>query len=140
MSAEKAFFDTNIFFYAYSSVDPKKQVVAQTLFRQCLEDERLVISTQVIQEFYVAGSRKLAIAKDSLVLLADRLLDLPVVQVTPALIRKAMRTEGIYQISFGDVLIVTAASVAQATVLYTEDLNHGQLYEGVRADNPFRNL
>ena len=59
MSAGKAFFDTNILLYMYSAADAARQAKALALFSEYGSESRILLSTQVVQEFIVAASRKL---------------------------------------------------------------------------------
>jgi predicted nucleic acid-binding protein len=95
-----------------------------------------VISTQVLQEFYVASTRKLGtdplIAKDIL-----RTLErFETVVISPMLIREAVDCSILNHLSFWDALIIVAAESAHCETLWTEDLNHGQIIRGVRIENP----
>ncbi len=138
MNGVKAFFDTNVLLYMYSGVDRTKQARATELFRRFTRSSRLLLSTQVVQEFYVAGSRKLGIPHGELREAAEALMELPLVTVAPAHIRSAIRAEEQHTISFWDALILAAAESGGAEVLYTEDLNDGQRYGAVTVRNPFR--
>jgi predicted nucleic acid-binding protein len=140
MSAAKSFFDTNILLYVYSDADPDKQKRARELYREQALSGAILISTQVIQEFYAAATRKLAIPRPTVRALTEALFELPLVIVTPTHIHSAMDHELRYQISFWDGLILAAAEAGGAEVLYTEDLNHGQQYGGILARNPFRSM
>ena len=140
MSGAKAFFDTNVLLYMYSTADLGKQARAQELFGQCGDSGRIVLSTQVVQEFFVAGLRKLALPRPQLRQATSALLELPLVLIGPTHIQKAIQDEEHYQISFWDALILAAAESGGAEVLYTEDLNHGQQYGTVLVRNPFRPL
>ena len=62
---------------------------------------------------------------------------MPVVQITPALIEQAIDISIEAQLSFWDSLILSAAVSAGCTVLYSEDLNNGQIIHGVTVRNPF---
>lgn len=137
MSADKAFFDTNILLYMYSSADPYRQRRAQDLYREYASAGRLLLSTQVVQEFFVAGLRKLKLPRQQVREVATALLDSPLVVVAPSHIRAAMENEERYGISFWDALVVAAAQSGGAEVLFTEDLNDGQQYGSVLARNPF---
>lgn len=139
MNGDKAFLDTNVLIYMYSSADPGKRIRAQELFDRHLESNRILISTQVVQEFYAVGSRKLDIPRRQLGEIAARLLDLSPIVVGPAHIASAIQTSELHQISFWDSLILAAAQSGGASVLYTEDLNDGQQYGTVTVRNPFRN-
>jgi predicted nucleic acid-binding protein len=138
MNAGKAFFDTNVLLYIYSAADLRKQAIARQVFKECRDSGRIVLSTQVVQEFHAVGSRKLRIPQETLRTLTTGLLDLPLEQVEPAHIRRALWGEEHYRISFWDALILAAAESARAGILYTEDLNDGQQYGTVRVENPFR--
>lgn len=137
MSGIKSFFDTNILLYAYNG-PPDKTTRARKLFSECNETRNIVISTQVVQEFYAVGSRKLGIPKLTIQEATNALFELPIVVIRPSHMRAAIDNEATYQISFWDGLIVAAAEAGGAQILYTEDLNHGQKYGTVEARNPFR--
>ena len=98
----------------------------------------LQLSTQVVQEFYAAGSRKLGMPRKELREATAALLDCPLVIVGPPEIQSAMDLEVRYQISFRDGLILAAAETGGSEVLFTEDLSDGQQYGTVRVRNPFR--
>jgi predicted nucleic acid-binding protein len=70
----------------------------------------------------------------------DRLVQLPVLPMTLPLFRDAVRLQRRYQISYWDGAILAAAKMAGATTLYTEDLSHEQVYDGVKVVNPFHDL
>jgi predicted nucleic acid-binding protein len=137
MSGGKAFFDTNVLLYMYGG-DVLKRARAREIFQEHASSGRLLLSTQVVQEFYAAGSRKLGMPRAELRQIAHELLELPLVTVAAAHIGAAIETETRYGISFWDALIIAAAESGDAEVLYTEDLNDGQQYGGVVARNPFR--
>ena len=137
MNGDRAFFDTNVMLYMYGG-DAHKRVRALSLFREYSLGGRLLLSTQVVQEFYVAGSRTLGIPRQELRDAAAALLECPLVVLGPSHIRSAIENEEQYGISFWDSLIVAAAASGDAGVLYTEDLNDGQQYGDVLVRNPFR--
>jgi len=137
MNVGKAFFDTNVLLYVYSSLDPGKQAKALALYREHGRERRIVLSTQVVQEFFVSGLRKLALPRQEIREITLTFLDLPLVTIGPLHIRAAMDAADRYQISFWDALIIAAAESGGADVLFTEDLNHGQRYGRVLAQNPF---
>jgi predicted nucleic acid-binding protein len=134
----KAFFDTNVLLYMYSSADRSKQGRAQELVREHSLSGGMLLSTQVVQEFYAAGSRKLGMPRRELQQATAALLDLPLVLIGPSHITAAIQMEERYNISFWDSLIVAAAESGDAEILYTEDLNDGQQYGRVTVRNPFR--
>src|SRR5450432_1106121 len=138
MNGGKAFFDTNVLLYMYGAADLDKRTRTQELFDLCTASGRMLLSTQVVQEFYAAGRRKLGMPLGRLRDVVAGLLDLPLVTVRPSHILSAMQTEERYGISFWDALILAAAESGGAAVLYTEDLNDGQQYGSVVVRNPFR--
>jgi len=135
MSA-KAFFDTNVLLYIYGE-DGRKRARASNLFDEYAQSGDILLSTQVVQEFYAAGSRKLEIPRRQLREIARALLDLPLIVLTSLHITRALDNEVKYKISFWDALILAAAEAGGAALLYTEDLNHGQKYGAVEVRNPF---
>jgi predicted nucleic acid-binding protein len=137
MNGVKAFFDTNVLLYMYGG-DQSKQARAKELFRQYALAGRMLLSTQVVQEFYAAGSRKLGMPHAKLRDATAALLDCPLVIVGPSEITSAIQNEERYQISFWDGLILAAAESGGSEILFTEDLNDGQQYGAVLARNPFR--
>lgn len=137
-SGGKTFFDTNIFLYAESSADLRKQALAQELVDRYSDLNQLVLSTQVVQEFYSVGARKFALPRQQLKRAVSTLLALPLVLLGPSHILKAIENEERYQISFWDGLILAAAESGGAEVLFTEDLNDRQQYGPVLVRNPFK--
>ena len=141
MNDTKVFFDTNVLLYMYGG-DAGKRVRAKQLFRQHAQGGRLLLSTQVVQEFYAAGSRKLGMPRSALREAAAALLDLPLVILGPSHITCAMENEEQYQISFWDALILAAAQSGGAEILCTRRIsvtgsNAGQSWRATRsAPNP----
>jgi predicted nucleic acid-binding protein len=133
----KAFFDTNIFVYMQSAADPLKQVRARELVEHYGSADRIAVSTQVVQEFYAVGLRKLALPREQVKQTVKALLRYPLVVIGPSHIMKAIENEEQYQISFWDALILAAAESGGADILFSEDLNHGQQYGRVLVQNPF---
>jgi predicted nucleic acid-binding protein len=138
LTVGKAFFDTNVFLYMQSAADPLKQVRARELVEHYGSADRIAVSTQVVQEFYAVGSRKLALPREQVQQTVETLLTYPLVVIGPSHILRAIENEQRYQLSFWDSLILTAAESVGAEVLFTEDLNDGQQYGEVLVRNPFR--
>ena len=133
----KFFLDTNILLYTLDANDKSKQAKARKLIQTVTEQDILVISTQLLQEFYVASTTKLGVEP----LLAKNIMrsfeNMEIVQITPYLIGEAVDTSILNVISFWDSLIVVAAESARCELLYSEDLNSGQIIRGVMIENPF---
>lgn len=138
MNESRAFFDTNVILYVYTEGDQAKQTRAKELFSRYAPTSRILLSTQVVQEVYAAGSRKLRLLRSELTEVIAALLKLPLVVNGPVQISAAIQIKERYNISFWDALILAAAESGGAEVVYTEDLNDGQQYGTVMAKNPFR--
>ena len=135
----KCFVDTNVLVYVHDLSAGAKCRRAQELTRDLWDSQSGVISTQVLQELYIALRRRLKIpfsVADAGAILRDYFHWEVVINNRDAIIR-ATEIEARFKISFLDGLILQAAEKAGTTVLYTEDLSHGQIYGTVRALNPF---
>ena len=133
----KVFVDANIFAYAQDAGSPEKQLRSRELIAQLIESGDGVISTQVLQEFYVAATRKLGVAPLAAKGVLKTFSVFEVVQVSPELIQEAIDCSILNEVSFWDGLILAAASAAGCSTLVTEDLNAGQIILGVKVHNPF---
>lgn len=135
----KAFLDTNVLVYAVDEAEPAKREIARRLLGSSGEQE-LVLSGQVLGEFYAVVTRKLAQPVSDALAAAtvDLLGRLPTVAVDAALVKAAARTSRSAQLSYWDGLIVAAAAAGGCGRLLSEDLNDGQVIGSVRVENPFR--
>jgi len=135
-----AFIDTNLFVYF---VDPeaqgKRQRATELINRLYLEDEA-VISTQVLQEFYNTATRKFRLPREEVRATAREYGRARVVQMTPSIVFAAMGRHASGQFSFWDALIVEAALFAGCKTLYSEDMRHGMVVDGMTLSNPFAGL
>lgn len=136
----RRFFDTNVLVYLFDASAPAKKSRAQELLKQAAGNGLALLSTQVLQEFFFAVTRKLSIPlpHEQAERAVRDLAKLPTVQLDAELILEAIATMPRYRLSFWDNLIVRAALHGGATVLYTEDLQHGQVIETLSIVNPFR--
>jgi predicted nucleic acid-binding protein len=133
-----AFFDTNVLVYMHDPRAAYKRDVALRLFRRHLYSETLVISTQVLQEFYVTISRRLENIKSGQArAITAEYARLNVLTISPQHVMQAIDLQSRHQLSFWDALILVSARVAGASLLLSEDLAHGHVYDGVRVENPF---
>jgi len=136
----KTFVDTNILVYAHDPGSGAKHAAAKSLVSWLWRERSGVISTQVLQEFYVnlrKVARKPTTQVEAKGVLTDYLAWEVVVNDGAALL-EALELESRYKLSFWDALIVQAANAAGADELCSEDFNHGQVYGMVTAVNPFR--
>jgi predicted nucleic acid-binding protein len=107
-----------------------------------IRDEDFGISGQVLLEFYNAVTTKggRPLTPDEAFSWVERFARLPLIPVDAMLVMKGISASHRYRISHWDGTIIAAAEALGAEILYTEDLNHGQMYGSVRAENPFLNL
>jgi predicted nucleic acid-binding protein len=133
--------DTNIVVYAYELDDPVKHPVAWELIARLSSQGRLVLSSQVFNEFcsvMMRPSRPGRLSPDQLsVILHDIQAISEVVPVTPAMTLRALGAMQPHSLSFWDALIWAAAAENGISVIYTEDYQDGREVEGVRFVNPF---
>ena len=134
------FLDTNVLVYAIDLADPVKRDVSLDLIQKHLKSGTGVISTQVLQEFYSAATKKLKIAPIDARTYDRDFRAFRIVQLSPTLIEQGIDRSISSQVSFWDALILVAAANAGCDELLTEDLSDGQIVDGVRIANPFRTL
>ena len=138
MSA-KAFVDTNVLVYAHDSSAGEKHERAKSLILKLWTEKTGVVSTQVLQEFYVTVRKKVLHPGD--ISTAKRWLshyvNWHVIENDGSAVLQAIDVKQRYHLSFWDALIVQAANRAGTRLLYSEDLNHDQQYGTVRVENPF---
>jgi predicted nucleic acid-binding protein len=133
------FVDTNILVYAYDLTAGDKHTVARDVIERLWESDEGVLSTQVLQEFYVAVTGKIpqplkpSRAREIIADLGTWTVSFLEVQDILSASRMAER----YRLNFWDALILAAAHKEEAIIVWTEDLNHGQDYDGVTVRNPF---
>jgi predicted nucleic acid-binding protein len=132
-----AFFDTNVLIYADDASSPEKQERAIALFTEHLRQGTAIVSLQVLQEYFVAATRKLGLLPDIAQRKVELLANARIVRFEAADVIASIELHRLYKISFWDALIVHAARSAGAVVLYTEDLHSGAVLGGVRVVNPF---
>jgi len=135
----KAFFDTNILVYAYYQNEIEKGLIAKKLIREYGAHGDLVLSTQVLQEFYVTvtkvGSHNLD--KNEAREVVNDFAEFPLVQVNKDIIIRAMKRHQSKVFSFWDSLIVEAALQAGCSILISEDMQDGFIIDAMQIQNPF---
>jgi len=136
--SDLCFFDTNVLLYMYDGSNEVKRRASIDLFRRAIDANTFTISTQVVQEFYVAATRKLRLDRSTAHTIIATLCEMRVVTMQPKHLLFAVELEDRYGTSYWDAMILAAANLVGARVVYTEDLNHGQTYAGVEVRNPFR--
>jgi predicted nucleic acid-binding protein len=136
--SDKAFVDTNVLVYAVDDADPVKRDRARELLATTPSGD-LMLSAQVLCEFYAVVTRKLAgpMTESAAADAVNRLALLPVVETDGALVKSGIATSRQAKLSIWDGMIVAAAVAGGCERLLTEDLNDGALIQTVRIENPF---
>lgn len=136
MPAER-FLDTNIVLYGYDLESGRKREIALSLLEEgWLRPGSTAISVQVLQEFYVNFIRKGQSHADAVQIIQDLAL-WPVIDNTLERLGHGLAIKERFQLSLWDGMILAAAKASGANELLSEDLNHGQDYDGVTVINPF---
>lgn len=133
------FLDTNILLYAVTvgADDAKKETVA----KQLLQRRDVALSVQVLQEFYVQAirvTRKNPLSHENARDLVTSWMRFRVQPITLAIVNRALDIREMHGFSYWDSAIIAAAQAAGCEILYTEDLSHGQVVDGITIVNPFR--
>ena len=140
MPAVEALLDSNVLIYALPRrpEEPTKQARA----RELIAATQFGLSFQVFQEVFVTATRKLSVplAPEAVLRFLRPFLEFPFAAGTSSLFDEAARLSVRFQIHYYDAAIVAAARELGAPTVYSEDLSHGQEYDGVKVINPFRDL
>ncbi len=134
----RSFFDTNVMVYTDDGDAPSKQARALELIAEHRQGRSGVVSTQVIQEYFVATTKKLGVPAPVARRKAELFGRLELVPIGLDDILGAIDLHRLHQLSFWDALIVRAALASGCTRLYTEDLKPGWRLDGLVVVNPFQ--
>lgn len=132
------FVDTNVLLYALSTAESERK--KRDIALDILSGRDLVLSAQVLQEFYVQATRKTNSARlsaDQAAKLIASFKRYPIVAITVDIVEAALGCSERFQISYWDAAILEAARSAHCPTVLSEDLGHNQDYAGVRVMNPF---
>lgn len=141
MRGDKIFIDTNILIYAYDISAGKKHEISKNIIIDLWDKGNGILSTQVLQEFFVAVTKKISkplnvrTAKE----IVNDLLKWDVVVNDGDSILGAIDIHENYQYSFWDSMIIYSALTSGADLLFSEDLADGQVIKGMKIVNPFKN-
>ena len=133
------FVDTNVLLYAISTAT--ESATKASVARRILMERDLALSAQVLQEFYVQStrqSRQGALRHDDAALLIRTWLRFHVQDVTAGIVMAALATHARWQLSYWDAAIIEAARACGCDTVLSEDMQHGQHFDGVQVINPFR--
>src|ERR1700691_5370317 len=134
----KTFIDTNVLIYAHNTDAGAKHEIAKSVLRDLWSERTGLLSVQVLQEFYVNVTRKIAppLLKD-LARLVVSSYTIWCTDTTPTELALAFQIEDEARIGFWDALIVSSALESGATRILSEDFNAGQTIAGILIENPF---
>lgn len=137
---DRIFVDTNILVYAHDVSAGSKHTAAKNLIRELWESKTGCLSLQVMQEFYVSVTQKVP-SPMKVSTATEVIRDLSYWQVHEPNIEDVLSAVALqqrYQISFWDAMILQSARKLECTLIWSEDLNPGQVYESVKLVNPFQ--
>jgi len=135
---EKVFIDSNIFVYAYTGDDERKHVIARDLLRNNVLNNEIVLSVQILNEFYVVMA-KYKYPHNSIKLCLNEIMEqVKVMPLDLELIKQCIFIKEKYCYSWWDSLVLASALENDCTTLYSEDLQSNQMIENkLRIVNPF---
>ena len=133
------FIDTNILVYAFDKSESQKQAIAQQILKEKGNWGKIVLSTQVLQEFFVVVTKKLTqpLPKEIAYQVVQSLAEYPLVEINAPIILKAIHRHQTDNFSFWDALIVEAALNAGCYVLLSEDMQENRRIDSLIIQNPF---
>jgi predicted nucleic acid-binding protein len=135
---EKVFIDTNIFIYAYTGDDELKNNVSCDLLRENVKNENIVVSTQIINEFYSVMAKYNYSHKQIESYLMEIAGQVEVSSLNLKTIESCLLVKEKYCYSWWDSLVLTSALETNCNILYSEDMQHGQIIENtLKIVNPF---
>lgn len=132
--------DTNVLVYAYDRAEPTRQQQALAVLDRLARTGAGAITTQVLAEFFITVTRKLAAplsVADAYVRIENYLRGWTVYDLSGLIVLEAARGVRDHQLNFWDAQIWAAARLNQLPVVFSEDFNIGATLEGVRFVNPF---
>lgn len=135
----RQFVDTNVLIYAHDVSAGAKHERAMALLKELWQTQTGCLSTQVLQEFYVNVTRKIAKPLPPSVA-SEIIADLAVWEVhRPGVndILEAIALQSRHQLSFWDAMILISAQQLGCETVWSEDLNAGQEFGGTVVRNPF---
>ncbi|MHB0989513.1 MAG: PIN domain-containing protein [Bellilinea sp.] len=137
--ANATFVDTNILVYAYDETAGQKHAIAARLVENWWNNENGRLSLQILQEFYVSVTRKIAHPidrQDARQIVAD-LAQWKIHTPTVDDLLQAIDIQHTHQFSFWDAMVIQSAVRLGCRALASEGLTHGQIIAGVEIFNPF---
>lgn len=135
---ERSFFDTNILLYRDDAAYPDKQKIAIELLDSCWKTNSAIISTQVLQEYFSAATRKLGVPVQIARRKVELFASLGIASIEHDDVLQAIDLHRLHAYSFWDSLIIRMAQKTACRILYSEDMQHGQKISDLTIINPFK--
>lgn len=132
------FVDTNVLLYAVSRAPEEHEKAG--IAREILRRRDLALSVQVLQEFYVQATRQSRpdrLRHDQAVRLVESFCRYQIQELTLPIVQAAFSTRIRWKLSYWDAAILEAARSSGCETVLSEDLSHGESYDGIRVENPF---
>jgi predicted nucleic acid-binding protein len=133
----RTFFDTNVLVYTDDQSSPAKQHRSLDLLSQHKAAKSGVLSLQVLQEYFVAVTRKYGVDAETARRKIELFAALDVVEPALSDVFAAIDLHRLRKLSYWDALVLHAAKASGCRISLSEDLQHGQVIDGVRVVNPF---
>lgn len=133
----RAFFDTNILLYAEDARFPKKQMRAASLILEHRQQSTAVLSLQVLQEYFSNATRKLGLDAADARRRVEIYSRFHLVEPTIDDVLGAIDLHRLHHFNYWDALVIQCARKSGCRMIFTEDLPHGQVIDGVQTVNPF---
>ena len=132
------FLDTNVLVYAADDTDVVKHRLAYELVVRAIRGEAFMVSAQVLNEFASVMYRKLKRTDDEVAAYLRIFGPIRTVSLEPEFSRRAIEIKARYELQYYDSLMLATAEANACDEFYSEDLNDGQIYCGMKAVNPFK--
>jgi len=133
----RVFIDTNVLIYADDEDAGAKRDKARQIIEAALGNGNGVLSTQVLQEYFVVATKKLGVPAEIAQEKVELLASMTVLAIDVEHVVEAIKLHRLYGFSFWDCLVIRCAKAAGCPRLLSEDLQHGRTVEGVHIENPF---
>jgi predicted nucleic acid-binding protein len=125
---DRIFIDTNIWVYFYAKDPPEKFQKIREIINS--DSPEIIVSTQTLGElFYVLTKKKFTSASDAVNIISELGNDFPVVAIDTSKVLQAVKIQLKYGYSYWDCLIIATALLSDCSILYSEDMQHGQLID-----------
>jgi predicted nucleic acid-binding protein len=133
----RTFFDTNVLVYTDDRANPVKLKRALGVLKEHKQSQTGVVSLQVLQEYFVTVTRKYGVDPGDARRKVELFAAFDVTEPVLADILAAIDLHRLNNLSYWDALVIHSAARAGCRQIFSEDMQHGQVIDGVRIVNPF---